>query len=257
MQWLRSTLFVVQMYAMMAVLAAFFTLPAAFSRDWAFRGIRTYARWVRWTARVMVGLRSEVRGTPPEGEVLIAAKHQSFLDILIILSVVPRPKFIMKASLKWAPILGWYALRIGCVPVDRGKRARAVEQMVRGVREARAGPGQLIIYPQGTRVAPGAYLPYKVGTAVLYEELRQPLVPAATNVGLFWPRTGIYRRPGLAVVEFLEPIPPGRGVAEVMADVESRVEARSNALMREAGHAGPLPDPQRTAGARRAPTSRA
>jgi 1-acyl-sn-glycerol-3-phosphate acyltransferase len=148
----------------------------------------------------------------------------------------------MKASLKWAPILGWYALRIGCVPVDRGRRARAVEQMVQGVRQGRAGPGQLVIYPQGTRVAPGAYLPYKVGTAVLYAELGQPLVPAATNVGVFWPRKGIYRKPGLAVVEFLAPIAPGGTPSDVLRDVERRVEQRSNALMREAGFNGTLPD---------------
>ncbi len=252
MRWILSALFVGQMYLMMAVLAIVFTPPALVSRDWAFRGIRTYCRWVRWSARWMVGLRTDVRGAVPTGEVLIASKHQSFLDIIMICSVVPRPKFVMKESLKWAPILGWYALRIGCVPVDRGKRARAVAQMVMGVRDGHAGPGQLIIYPQGTRVAPGAYLPYKVGAAVLYEELRQPLVPAATNVGVFWPRTGIYRRPGLAVVEFLEPIPPGGTAAEVLREVERKVEARSNALMREAGFDGPLPgDDARGEGAAR------
>ena len=245
-QWVRSALFVVQMYAMMAVLAVFFTPLAMLDRAWAFRGIHTYARWVRWTARWMVGLRTDVRGPVPTEEVIVAAKHQSFLDILILVSVLPRPKFIMKASLKWAPILGWYALRIGCVPVDRGKRARAVEQMVQGVRDGRAGPGQLIIYPQGTRVAPGAHLPYKIGVGILYEQLGQPLVPAATNVGVFWPRTGIYRTPGLAVVEFLPEIPPGRPAPDMLRDLERAVEARSNALMREAGFNGALPDPRPT-----------
>ncbi len=235
MQWLRSLLFVGQMYAMMALLALYFTPLAALDRAWAFRGIHTYCRWVRWTAGWMVGLRSEVRGPLPEGEVLIAAKHQSFFDIIILVSEVPRPKFVMKSSLKWAPILGWYALRIGCVPVDRGRRAEAIAQMKSGVEAGRARPGQLIIYPQGTRVAPGAHLPYKIGAALLYEQLGQPLIPAATNVGVFWPRTGIYRKPGLAVVEFLPPIPPGRPVPEVMADLETRVEAASNRLMREAG----------------------
>jgi 1-acyl-sn-glycerol-3-phosphate acyltransferase len=248
MQGLRSLLFVGQMYLMMPVLALVFTLPALFSRDWAFRGIHAYASWVRWTARWMVGIETEIRGIAPTGEVLVAAKHQSFLDILMIISALPRPKFVMKASLRWAPVLGWYALRIGCIPVNRGRRARAVEQMVAGVRESPAGPGQLVIYPQGTRVAPGAHLPYKIGTGVLYAELGQPLVPAATNVGVFWPRTGILRRPGRAVVEFLPEVPPGRPVPEIMAALERDVEAASNRLMREAGFAGPLP----TAGAERA-----
>ena len=238
MQWLRSLVFVAQMYFMMAVLALYFTPLAALDRKWAFAGVRTYCRWVRWTARWMVGLRTEVRGAVPQDEVLIASKHQSFLDIILIVSEVPRPKFIMKSSLKWAPILGWYALRIGCVPVDRGKRGQAIAQMKQGVANGTAGPGQLIIYPQGTRVAPGAYLPYKIGTGVLYEQLGQPCVPAATNVGVFWPRTGIMRKPGLAVVEFLPEVPPGRPVQEFMADLEKTVEQASDRLMAEAGFHG-------------------
>lgn len=234
-RWLRSALFVAQMYLMMPLMAVVFTPLAIWRREWAFHGIHTYTLWVRWTARRMVGLRSELRGTVPRGAVLIAAKHQSFFDIILMVSVLDRPKFIMKRSLVWAPILGWYALRIGCVPVDRGKRGRAVQQMVEGVRGPGAEPGQLIIYPQGTRVAPGAYLPYKIGAGVLYSELDQVCVPAATNVGVFWPRTGIYRRPGLAVVEFLDPIPPGLPQEDFMAALEERVEAASNRLMAEAG----------------------
>lgn len=235
MQWLRSLLFVGQMYLSMAVLAVFYTPLAMINRKWAFAGVHTYCNWVRWTARWMVGLRSEVRGTVPTGEVLIASKHQSFLDIIMICSVVPRPKFIMKASLRYAPILGWYAQRIGCVAVDRGKRAQAIEQMKRGVAEGKAGPGQLIIYPQGTRVAPGAHIPYKIGTGILYDQLDQPCIPAATNVGVFWPRTGILRKPGLAVVEFLPAVPPGKPVPEVMRHLEQVIETASNRLMADAG----------------------
>lgn len=235
MQWTRSLLFVIQMYAMMFILALYYTPLAIFDRKWAYSGVRTYCRWVRWTARWMVGLRSEVRGSVPDGEVLVASKHQSFFDIILLVSVLPRPKFIMKASLRYAPILGWYAQRIGCVPVDRGRRAEAIAQMKKRVASGDAPPGQLIIYPQGTRVAPGAHLPYKVGVGVLYEQLGQTCVPAATNVGVFWPRIGILRKPGLAVLEFLDPIPVGRPIADVMSDLETRVEAASNRLMRDAG----------------------
>lgn len=234
-QWLRSLLFVTQMYLMMAVLAVFFTPWAIFDRRGAYAGIHTYCRWVRWTAAWMVGLRSDVRGDIPRGEALIAAKHQSFFDIILICSEVPRPKFIMKKELKWAPILGWYALRIGCVPVDRGKRGAAIQQMMEGVKAGTALPGQLIIYPQGTRVAAGATKPYKVGTGLLYQQIGQPCVPAATNVGVFWKRTGIYRKPGLAVVEFLPAIAPGLELEAFMARIEDLIESASNRLMDEAG----------------------
>lgn len=234
-QWLRSLLFIGQMYLMMGLMGLFFTPWSVVDRRGAFVAVHSYCRWVRWTAAWMVGLRSEIRGEVPTGEVLIAAKHQSFFDIIMICSVVPRPKFIMKASLKWAPVLGYFAKRIGCVAVDRGRRAQAIKQMIAGVSSGTQEPGQLIIYPQGTRVAPGVARAYKIGTGVLYDQTGQACVPAATNVGVFWPRHGIRREPGLAVVEFLPVIEPGRPTHVFMTDLEKTVETASNRLMAEAG----------------------
>jgi len=235
LQWVRSLVFVVQMYAMMPVLGIVFFPWAVVSRNGALAACKAYCKWVCWTAGWMVGLRTEVRGTPPVDEVLIAAKHQSFLDIIMIFSSVPAGKFIMKRELMWAPVIGQYALKIGCVPVDRGKRSQAIKKMVTDVAKGAQKPGQLIIYPQGTRIAPGVKAPYKVGSGVLYSELGQDCVPVATNVGVFWPRKGIYRKPGLAVVEFLPRIAAGKSKVEFMAQLEAEVETASNDLMREAG----------------------
>lgn len=235
LQWTRSLIFVLQMYVMMLVIGLAFAPFALFSREAAYSACKTYCRWVIWTAKWMVGLHAEVRGTVPAQEVIIAAKHQSFLDILIIFNAIPRGKFIMKREILWTPIIGMYAKRIGCVPVNRGKRGAAIAKMVKDVARQFSDPGQLVIYAQGTRVAPGARKPYKIGSAVLYSELKQPCVPAATNVGVFWPRKGIMRKPGLAVVEFLEPIAPGLPKEAFMERLEEVVETRSDTLMREAG----------------------
>lgn len=234
-QWLRSLFFNACMYVAMLVLAIVFFPYALFSRDGAYAACHTYCRWVIWSARWMVGLKVEVRGEAPTDEVMVAAKHQSFFDIIILFSALPRPKFIMKRELIWAPFIGQYALRLGCIPVDRGKRGAAIEKMLRDVKADRSLAGQLVIYPQGTRVAPGAYLPYKSGVGALYDQLGQPVVPAATNVGVFWPRIGIWRKPGLAVVQFLDPIPPGKPIDAFRKELEELVEMRSNALMAEAG----------------------
>lgn len=234
-RWLASLVFVIQMYLAMAVLAIGFAPWALFSRRGAYCAMHSYCRWVIVTARVLCGLHCEVRGTPPTSEAIIAAKHQSFLDIILIFHAVPAGKFIMKRELMFAPFLGQYALRIGCVPVNRGKRGAAIAKMKADVARGTVEPGQLIIYPQGTRVAPGVSRPYKVGTGLLYEQLGQPCVPVATNVGVFWPKRGILRKPGLAVVEFLPPIAPGMAVPEFMARLETDVETQSNRLMAEAG----------------------
>lgn len=238
LRWLLSLIFIVQMYLAMAVLAVVFAPWALVSRQGARVAAHSYCRWVRFTAAVLCGLRSEVRGEVPQGEVLIAAKHQSFFDIILIFGSLPRPRFIMKRELIYAPFLGLYALRIGCIPVDRGKRGAAIARLKDDVAAGTADPGQLVIYPQGTRVAPGAAKPYKVGIGLIYDQLGQPCVPAATNVGVFWPKRGILRHPGLAVVEFLPAIAPGLPVPAFMARVEAEVETASNRLMAEAGFPG-------------------
>lgn len=237
LRWLVSLLFTMQIYFVMFVLGIVFAPWALVSREGAFAACKTYCRWVFFSARWMLGLRTEVRGRVPQGEVMVAAKHQSFLDILMIFHALPRPKFIMKRELLRAPIIGLYAKRLGCVPVDRGKGGVAIARMVEDVAREFLDPGQLVIYPQGTRVPPGVHKPYKSGSAVLYGELNQPCIPAATNVGLFWPRRGVMRKPGLAVVEFLEPIPPHLERAEFMTRLEQGIETRSDALMEEARQA--------------------
>lgn len=235
LQWLMSLLFVFQMYLAMAVIALVFAPFAIISRSGAYAAMHAFCWWVAFTARWMVGLRSEVRGTVPVGGALIAAKHQSFFDTILIFGALPRAKYIMKRELIWVPFLGQYALRIGCVPVDRGKRGAAIKKMQDDVARGATQAGQLIIYPQGTRIAPGVAAPYKLGTGLLYEQLGQPCVPVGTNVGVFWPKRGILRKPGLAVIEFLPPIAPGLAVADMMKSLEVAVEASSDRLLVEAG----------------------
>lgn len=234
-RWVLSLIFIVQMYLSMAVIAIVFAPFALFSRNAAVKACHVFCQWVLFSLRVLCGLKTEVRGVPPTDEVMIGAKHQSFLDIIAIYNAVPRGKFIMKRELMWTPFLGQYALRIGCVPVDRGKRGAAIAKMKADVQAGTEFPGQLIIYPQGTRVAPGVAKPYKVGTGLLYDQLVQPCVPVGTNVGVFWPKRGILRKPGVAVVEFLPRIEPGLPVPAFMAKLEAEVEASSNRLLAEAG----------------------
>ena len=231
---IRSLAFDALLYAVMGVMGILGAPLALWSVDGAYKVVKDYCSVVFWLLRVICGLRVEVRGVVPQGEVLVCAKHQSFLDIMMIASALPRAKFVMKKELRWAPILGLYALRIGSTPVARGARSKAMKDMVEHAGRA-TEPRQLVIYPQGTRVAPGARLPFKIGAGVLYDRFGSDCVPAATNAGVFWGRRSPYRRPGLAVVEFLAPIPPGLAVPAFMARVEAEIEGASNRLMREAG----------------------
>jgi len=220
LQWILSLFFVAQMYVAILVVGVIFIPLAVFDRRFAFMAVRVYCQYVRLTARLLVGLKTEIRGEVPTGGVLVASKHQSFLDIIMIASVLERPKFIMKKQLAKLPILGFFARKLGCVAVDRGRKRAAIIDMVAEVKAGMAQPGQLVIFPQGT---------------VLYEETGQACVPAATNVGVFWPRHGIYRKRGTAVVEFLQPIKSGKKKDVFMQELETSVETASDALMIDAG----------------------
>lgn len=184
--------------------------------------------WLRQmlgAARVILGVRVEYRGAPPVGDVLIAAKHQSFLDILALAQACPRRAFVMKREVLNVPIMGWFARKVGCIPIDRTRGKDALRQITAEVEAARRSPeglGQLIVYPEGTRTLPGHSLPYKPGVAIIQRATGLPIVPVAADCGLFWPKRGFPIRPGVAVVQFLEPVPPGQRIEPLLADLDRK-----------------------------------
>lgn len=201
-------------------------------------------------ARVILGVRVEYRGTPPSGECLIAAKHQSFLDILALSQACPRRAFVMKREVMRVPIMGWFARRVGCIPIDRARGKEAMRQIIAEVSAARARPeglGQLIFYPEGTRTRPGTSVPYKPGVVLVQRATGLPIVPVAVNCGLFWPRRGFPVRRGTAIVEFLPPIPPPARGEDVLGRLEEVIEAASTRLFHEAGGEAALAGDARSA----------
>jgi 1-acyl-sn-glycerol-3-phosphate acyltransferase len=161
-------------------------------------------------------------------------KHQSAWDTLILPVVLGDPAVVIKRELLWLPFYGWYAARAGSIPIDRRGGAGALRRMVAAARDAAAAARPIVIFPEGTRTPPGQRLTYQPGVAALYQALDLPLVPAAVNSGLYWGRRSFVKRPGRTVLSFLEPIPPGLPRREMMRELESRIEAATAALEREA-----------------------
>lgn len=238
MLFIRSLIFDFLMYATMLVYGILCAPLALWSVNGAYWAMKTYCRIVFWYLKVVCNLKVEFRGPVPEGEVVVCAKHMSFLDVMMLMEHLPRAKFIMKRELVFAPVVGLYALRIGSAAVARGKKGSAVKKMVSDLDKGRKKDvGQTVIYPQGTRVLPGASKPYKVGAGVLYERFGLDCVPAATNTGVFWARRSPYRKPGVAIMEFMPTIKAGQEIKPFLAELEEVVEANSNRLMAEAGFA--------------------
>jgi 1-acyl-sn-glycerol-3-phosphate acyltransferase len=195
--------------------------------------------WSAGTMRLLrhiVGLEHELRGLDrvPRGACIVAMKHQSAWDAVILSVALDDPVPVVKRELLRLPIYGWYMGRAGAIAIDRGAGAAALRGMVVAARRAAAAGRPIVIFPQGTRVAPGTRLPYQPGVAALYRALALPLVPAAVNSGLFWGRRAFIKRPGRIVLEFLDPIPAGWGRQRLMAELEWRIETATAALEAEA-----------------------
>ena len=229
LQTVRGTVFVVIAYGLMLVMGILLVLPSWASRRFALGSIRFYIHIALGLLRLICGTRYEIRGPVPTGPCIVASKHQSFLDVWLLCIALPKPRFVMKKSLVWMPVVGIYASRLGSIAIDREAGSKALRAMETGVAEG-VNEGQTIIFPQGTRAAPDAKLPYKPGVLRLYQRFGLPLELAATNCGCFWPRFGLWRAPGLAVLEFLGSIPPGQDRKRVIGEVEERIEAATDLL---------------------------
>jgi 1-acyl-sn-glycerol-3-phosphate acyltransferase len=231
---LRSHLYNVVFYLNLSVLLVFALATFAMPRKAGIiRMAQLWGRTSLWWLRTIVGTRVEYRGLDriPPGPLLIAAKHQSFLETFALLPCVDDPAFILKQELQWIPVFGWLTIKAGMIPVRRG-RSGALAELKRSAARVRRGR-QVIIFPEGTRRAPGAEPAYRLGVAHLYESLEVPCIPVALNSGLFWPRRHYLRRPGTVVIEFGEPIPPGLEREAFMALLEERIETASDRLLAE------------------------
>lgn len=239
MLWLRSAIFNVLFFAltaaMLLVSLPFLVIPTTVI---ALFVARTWARAVFFLLRWVVGLRWEVRG-PREllrPGVLVAAKHQSAWDTIVFFLVLDRPTYVMKQELMRIPVYGWLSHRQGHIPVDRKAGATAIRGLLRAAQRAFAAGRAIIIFPQGTRVAPGtpaASFPYQPGIVGLYSALKVPVVPVALNSGLFWGRRSFVKRPGTVVLEILPEIPPGEDRTLFLQELETRIESASDRLEAE------------------------
>lgn len=233
-QPVRAVLFTLIIYLIMGVMGLIALPSAILSRRSALRWCKRYCRVTLWLLWRICGARREIRGEVPTDHCIIAAKHQSFLDVLMLTLALPRPRFVMKRELLFVPVFGYFARRIGCVAIDRGAGGEAVRDMLSGLDKQPGEGGQIVIFPQGTRVAPGQSAPYRGGVIKLYTGFDLPISMASANTGWFWPRRGFGHRPGVAVVEFLGRIPAGLSSKGLLQRLEAEIEASSESLAREA-----------------------
>jgi|HubBroStandDraft_1064217.scaffolds.fasta_scaffold00007_37 1-acyl-sn-glycerol-3-phosphate acyltransferase len=206
-------------------------------------------RWVvwyseRWTGLILAWLRLTVGldhvfcglENLPEGPYILAPKHQSAWDTLMLNHLVHDPAVVLKRELTWIPVFGWYLSRAGNIVIDRKAGPSALRKLVGQGRVVVAAGRPIVIFPEGTRGPVGGKLPYQPGVAALYAQLGVPLVPVALNSGPFWGRRGFIKRPGRITVEILPLIAPGLDRRQALAELERRVEAATARLLGALGY---------------------
>lgn len=233
MNVLRSAIYTIYMFGGSTIIAIAYLPLLLLPRAAIAAGIRFWGRYVCFGLRWICGIRIEVRGNPPAGPALIAAKHQSMLDICGPFTFLPDSCYVMKKELLIIPLFGWYCQKVGMIVVDREGGANALKKLVADTQDRMRDDRQVVIFPEGTRTKPGAKGDYKPGIAALYRDLALPCIPCATNSGAHWPAKGLMRYPGTVVFEYLEPIPAGLKRGQFMTELETRIETASLALYEE------------------------
>ena len=229
MIWLRSMIFTgfmivsVPFYALVGALA----LPLPFPLRYGY--FRRWARMMIWLLGVVCKLKFEVQGKEniPEGAAIIFSKHQSTWETFALQQIFPPQVWVVKRELFWVPFFGWALMALGSVGIDRKAGRKAIRQIVeQGTRRLQQGRW-IVIFPEGTRMAPGARKRYGIGGAVLAENSGYPVVPVAHNAGEYWPRRGLLKKPGTIKVVIGEPIQTkGRSAEEINKLAEQWIEAK-------------------------------
>lgn len=228
--YIRSALFLVW-FATISVLFHLVCLPLLLlPARYTCEAARIWARTVLLGLNGFAGLGVEIRGSVPEGGLIVASKHFSAWETIALMAILRHPSMVMKQSLLRLPVNGWYSRKMHMLAIDREGGAGAIRSMASGAAAVMADGRPVVIFPEGTRKKIHANADYKPGVAALYSQLRRSCVPVAHNSGLFW-TGGFLRRPGTIVVEFLEPIPPGLKRGEFMTVLQERIERATAKLL--------------------------
>ena len=225
MVFARSLLFAALFYpaTVLWVLAGIVATP--FGRRPTLAVVLSWVDLHHWLTEHVLGIRTRIEGTIPSGAYLVAVKHQSMFETLEMVRLAKLPVIVMKKELADIPLFGFMTRRYGVIPVERSAGAKALRGMVAEGKEAIAAGRPVIIFPEGTRVRPGAAPPLRSGFSGLYRALGLPVVPVAVDSGRLWGR-GFVKRSGTITFKIGETIPAGLK----RNDIEARVHAEINAL---------------------------
>jgi 1-acyl-sn-glycerol-3-phosphate acyltransferase len=234
MQLLGSLIFTLFLFVWTFFYAIFFVTASLFlpferrfalARVWA----KVLLTVLKWTCRLDYVV--EGHENMPPGNHVALWKHSSSWETIAMAVVFPRQVWVLKRELEWIPFVGWGIRQLHAIGIDRGSRHAAVTQIVAQGKQRLAEGDWVIIFPEGTRMAPGETRRYGVSGALLAAECGKLIVPVAHNAGRFWPRRGLLKKPGTVRVSIGPPIQAaGRDAREINEEAQRWIEGRIAAL---------------------------
>ena len=230
---LRSALFNILFIAWAFISSVIFAPLFLMSQKMALRCGRPWAQGSLVLARWVLGITHEVRGREhlTNQPVIYASKHQSAWDTVIFLVLLDTPCYVLKRELLRIPFWGWYLWRMGMIAIDRSGKASSMKQMLRDGKQRIAEGRTIVIFPEGTRMKPGAAPDYHPGVVALYSQLGVPVVPVALNSGVYWGKDAFLKKPGKIIISLLPHLPPGLPKAEFSAKLQDTIEQETTILI--------------------------
>jgi 1-acyl-sn-glycerol-3-phosphate acyltransferase len=190
-----------------------------------------------WTAGWLLGIRYRVIGAEniPSEPCVILGKHESAWETLAFQVIFPPQVWVVKRELLHIPFFGWGLAMLSPIAIDRKQRRRALAHMVEQGRERLDSGFSIVIFPEGTRTAPGTRGIYQAGGAWLAIRTGAAVLPVAHNAGSYWPRNAFVKRPGVITVSIGPSMrAEGRKASAVMKNVEEWIENEMQRIRHEA-----------------------
>jgi len=204
----RSVLFALALIIVTPPYALIALASAPLPRMVRYRIISGWSRLILWLSRVILGIEWRVEGREnlPSRPAVILSKHQSAWETLAFQHIFPPQVHVLKRELLWIPFFGWGLALMSPIAINRSRGVRALRTIARRGRERLAQGFWVVVFPEGTRVAPGVQREYQPGGAWLACATGAPVVPVAHNAGLLWPRNAFLKRSGTVTVRIGPPI---------------------------------------------------
>jgi len=229
----RSIIFYLLLYMWtltLGVLALpYLLLPSSYVRSLANLWISGILELLRLTC----GITYEIKNIEniPDRAVIVASKHQSAFETLLLFRLVKNSIFIHKRELFLIPIFGLYLKKSNMISINRNEGTKAIRKMLNEVKQSILKGYSIIIFPEGTRKKPGDPPDYKTGIAGIYKELEAEVLPVAVNSGHYWPKHTFIKKPGKIIIKFLKPIPSKLEKSEFLKKIESVIEDETNKII--------------------------